>query len=382
MHRIALLGLVAVPSLAAAQTPIQLNYSGRLLDSTGSPMTTAISLEISLHTAETGGTVLHDETFSLTPDGGYFSVMLGENEVGDPLYASEIPTSGELWAAIAIDGTQLGARTRIASGLRAATAVSSLIGIEETGGVRRWADGSLGTSCLDYREPPEGMVYSGDTGDGAYRIAPDGVVGNAYDVVCDMTRDGGGWTLLMKAASSTFSYDSSHWTTSSTTNTGDLDTDHTTAAKFASFNNLPVNELMITAWNGGRTQLGMPSEQTALQLFQASGQTMYVTGGARTPADLINAQHYTHCGVAWRTNSLVGGSGIRLGGYVSYVWGCEYGNDATGTATGAHLLGFGTRDTRWSPFTGSNKSFGVRDAHDHNYIPPGQGAQSAHLWGR
>ncbi len=379
MRLTVVLGLFT-PAFALANTPVQLSYSGRLADSLGAPLSSTVEVGVSLHTAETGGSLIHDEEFALTPADGYFSVQLGEDTTTNPLYAAEIPTTGEIWVQVEIDDVILGSRSRLASGVRSASAINSLTGVLDMAGVRKWGDGTSAASCLGYLHPPAGKVYSGDTGSGVYSIDPTG--GSPFSVVCDMTRDGGGWTLLMKAAGTTFSYDSTHWTTSTTHNPTDLDTDHGQIAKFDSFNTVDIVELMADTEHGSRTVFAMPTEQTALELFQATGQVMYAVSGARTPAELINGQVFTFCGQPWRTNSHVSGSGVRLGGYVQDLWDCSYGTDPAGESSGAHLLGFGTRDTRWGPGTYANKSFGVRDAHDNTYVPPGQGSLSAHLWGR
>lgn len=65
----------------------------------------------------------------------------------------------------------------------------------QAGGYRTWADGSLAVSCAAYLNPVAPRVYSGNTGDGVYRIQPAGQA--ATDVKCDMTNDGGGWTLVV-----------------------------------------------------------------------------------------------------------------------------------------------------------------------------------------
>jgi hypothetical protein len=70
------------------------------------------------------------------------------------------------------------------------------------GSGRKWSNGTFAVSCSEYISPSAGFAYSGETGDGQYTIDPDGVGGNAeYDVYCDMTTQGGGWTRYNPVAS-------------------------------------------------------------------------------------------------------------------------------------------------------------------------------------
>jgi hypothetical protein len=81
-------------------------------------------------------------------------------------------------------------------------------------------------------------------GDGVYSIDPDGTGGDEpFEVYCDMTTDGGGWTLILKAdGDSTLCYASSYWEDSSLLNETSLDLNPGNA-KYKSFTTLKVSTM-------------------------------------------------------------------------------------------------------------------------------------------
>jgi len=164
--------------------------------------------------------------------------------------------------AYSISGTSATYAAGGGAGVYASPGMPSYSGVANTGnggsGSRETTAGTGGSGIVIVRYPLSGggsttinpvscmSIKKGNAAaaDGVYTIDPDGDAGNAaFSVYCDMTYDGGGWTMMMKATrGTTFNYNSSYWTTSNTlnesaTNINDGD------AKFRSFNEYPVKDL-------------------------------------------------------------------------------------------------------------------------------------------
>jgi hypothetical protein len=217
---------------AALAGPV-FTHQGRLLTSAGQPVEGATDLVIRLYDESADTAALWTKTFTGLPvAGGYYAVRLELSDSNAPIDPLAL-TDGSTWIGVTVGGVEA-PRERLASAPAAAVASSvalphttsggtcevagslaydatakalllcdgstwggvgsSTVRLTLVSGSRRWSNGTFARSCEEYRRPTGGQSYSGDVGDGVYRVQPSGFA--AFDVYCDMTTDTGGWTLI------------------------------------------------------------------------------------------------------------------------------------------------------------------------------------------
>jgi hypothetical protein len=124
--------------------------------------------------------------------------------------------------------------------------------ISQYTGYRGWGNNTLARTCYEYRYPTAPYQYSGVTGDGIYRIDPDGAGSiAALNVTCDMTN--GGWTSL-----SAFSTTSTGYSRNGTLTSNDLVTSN--SAAYTAIANLSTQQTVNYSvnFNGGSTLYSCP----------------------------------------------------------------------------------------------------------------------------
>jgi hypothetical protein len=110
-----LLGLAAVlclPSSLQAQAPSLINYQGRLLNGTNL-VNGSVGLSLRLFDASSGGTKLYEDSNSVTVVDGLYATL-----IGDGSNFGQLPSALEntnVWVEVAVNGTALSPRERLAS---------------------------------------------------------------------------------------------------------------------------------------------------------------------------------------------------------------------------------------------------------------------------
>ena len=116
--------------------------------------------------------------------------------------------------------------------------------------------------CLDNCQVPascfELLQYDNMAPDGMYMIGPPGWMDQPFPAYCDMTNDGGGWTLAMRFApvNGQFDFYSIHWTGGSLVNQNVQDPTDPSDGKFWAYDFLPGDEIRGCLQNPNDQQYG------------------------------------------------------------------------------------------------------------------------------
>ncbi|MCP5502973.1 MAG: hypothetical protein H7A25_23935 [Leptospiraceae bacterium] len=160
-------------------------------------------------------------------------------------------------------------------------------------------------------------------GDGVYTIDPDGVGGDApFWAYCDMTTDGGGWTLALKADGTqpTFNYYASYWTTDDLFPTNALDIIPSLTKeeyKSPAFNNLDYSEIrLVMDTSGDVRELKISLSQDSLKTMFQGGYIPTNFGRAAWKAMVPDSSLQYNCNREGINNVIPGWSlldGVRIG---------------------------------------------------------------------
>ena len=180
------------------------------------------------------------------------------------------------------------------------------------------------------------------------------VAGTATPTYClmDSKWDGGGWMMMLKATrGTTFQYDSTHWTNTTTLNTGS--TDRTDAdAKFAVMNQTPVKDV-LTLWPDVGTTGGSISQTEAWSWMVNN----YYYGGARATAIVGFSSNNSRDAT---THFLNTSDQTSFAGYSGSIWSQQAGAKRHVFGGGTHLSS--SAKVRWGFLWNNENDFATVDA--------------------
>ncbi len=201
--------------------------------------------------------------------------------------------------------------------------------------------GPIGTKDNPVASCKDLLAKAPNTPDGAYYINPDG--GPAYQVWCDMTTDGGGWTLAMRVKDDgKFGFGAAWWTDKNLLNedgNGSVNPTLNANAKLGSFVNLAGTTVRGCKGAGGAGQCWQQSTGGSKSLTTLFGENWKPGGPSRGFLTGLwgDDGSQPHCNQSGFNNySAYGGPGT----YSAARWGL-IGNNENDCATTDSAWGFG-----------------------------------------
>ncbi len=104
------INIVAGNSSASTNIPHKLSYQGRLLDNTGQPVTSIVTVDVDLYASETGGTSLYSESITnVSVINGIYSFYFGSTNSA----FSDALSSPQCWLELTVDSETLAPRQQL-----------------------------------------------------------------------------------------------------------------------------------------------------------------------------------------------------------------------------------------------------------------------------
>eukprot|EP00049_Salpingoeca_infusionum_P020476 m.364177 g.364177 ORF g.364177 m.364177 type:complete len:464 (-) comp25864_c0_seq1:220-1611(-) len=181
---------------------------------------------------------------------------------------------------------------------------------------------------------------------GPYWLASVSDDGMPYQVYCDMTRDGGGWTLVMKIADrvqKNFHYHSTYWNTTSTLNSNSVRPDDNTNHISLAYSQLPFTQIRLAMHTEDNNHVHNITQNSTRALL--TGSTVSVSIRRESFMELISSVADAS---EWNLQLNCNRAGFAVNAFDENV--CRYGilmNNEADCITSDSAIGFGCyqRDT-------------------------------------
>ena len=229
-------------------------------------------------------------------------------------------------------------------------------------------NGGCATSCANL------LALNPNTPSGAFLLDPDGVgPGGGYRAYCDMSHNGGGWTLALKVdgrgGSKNFTYDSVLWTNGNTLNPGSVNLTMT-EAKFMSFSQIVASSVLL-AMVDTKVVVNSPTNYQAVTL-QTPGTLLSLVDGPFTSTALGRSAWLTLAGNAtMQLNCNVEGFNVFFSAPYARARIGLVANQDKNCNTPDSALGFGVEVGPGDPCWMNDPSFGAGVAGGGTCTPAG-----------
>lgn len=185
-----------------------------------------------------------------------------------------------------------------------------------------------------------------DVGDKAYWLDPDGDGGaEPFEAWCDMTTDGGGWTLVLKVKDGdveTFKYNSALWSNADPLNLASLDPTEDDNHKSPAYASVPLTEVRLDLATLGNSHTVSTTHASALQLF--------VGGALGTPYNRAQFLDWTpEAPSNWNNQLYCNVKGFQVSTSGAQ---CRYGiimNNENNCSSSDSAVGFGCQTNNYAP---------------------------------